>query len=96
VDLLPSTIVLLSVEGVVCIVMRRRPGIGLACWLKAVHCLGWFDRRCKPRRASSRIFAQTSQLCRLGKAEARSLENSSLVLMPRSNDVKLSKEVWRQ
>ena len=58
VDLLSTTIVLLSVEGVACIVMRRRPGTGRVPWLKAAHCLGWFDRRCRPRRASSRMFAQ--------------------------------------
>jgi hypothetical protein len=58
VDLLSSTIVLLSVEGVAWIVMRRRPGIGLVCCFKAVHCLGWFERRWKPCRASSCMFAQ--------------------------------------
>jgi hypothetical protein len=52
VDLLSSTIVLLSVEGVAWTAIRRRPGKGLASWLKVVHCLGWLDMRRKPRRAS--------------------------------------------
>jgi hypothetical protein len=61
VDLLSSTIVLLSVDGVASTVMRRRPGIGLVSRLNAVHFRGRFDRRCKPRRASSRIVAQAGR-----------------------------------
>jgi hypothetical protein len=42
-------------------VMRRRPGMGLVFWLEAVHCLGWFEMRWKPRRASWRMFVQAGQ-----------------------------------
>jgi hypothetical protein len=42
-------------------VMRRRPGMGLVFWLEAVHCLGWFKMRWKPRRASWRMFTQAGQ-----------------------------------
>jgi hypothetical protein len=52
VDLPSSTMVLLSVEGVAWMVIRRRPGTRLASCLKAVNCLGWLDRRWKPRWAS--------------------------------------------
>ena len=45
VESLLITIVLLSVDGVACMVIRRRPGRGLVPWVLAAHCLGWLERR---------------------------------------------------
>jgi hypothetical protein len=61
VDLVSRTMTLLSVEGVARVVMRRRPGMGLVFWLEVVHCLGWFEMRWKPRRASWHMFVQAGQ-----------------------------------
>jgi hypothetical protein len=58
VDLVSRTMTLLSVEGVARTVMRRRPGMGLVFRLEAVHCLGWFEIRWKPRRASWHMVVQ--------------------------------------